>query len=157
MKKEVVLLPSSLRPVGGVRARPGGACATTVVCSSSIQPPLLASGGITRLYAWAGDKVRQFVGNSILHWRERPPLNSREEQHLAELHDLRSTPEEGCGTRPKHLPTGRKQWQQMCRHRAHHDALFPASKELRTRPQPPLAEDMALPRIPGSDVEAVHG
>ncbi|TMQ30657.1 MAG: serine/threonine protein kinase, partial [Planctomycetota bacterium] len=86
-----------------------------------------------------------------------PSPSDRLDELLKELLDSGATPEEVCGTCPELLPTVRNQWRQMCRLRADLDALFPPPLELRTRPQAPLPEDMALPRIPGYEVEAVLG
>jgi len=77
----------------------------------------------------------------------------RVQQLLDEILDAHATPEVVCGSCPELLPVVRNRWRQMRRLQADLDALFPPPDE--TTPQPP--EGMALPRIPGYEVEAVLG
>ena len=91
----------------------------------------------------------------------------RVQQLLDELLDVHGTPEEVCASCPELLPVVRKRWRRICRVRADLDALFPPPDVPSTKrdalfpppsepaPQPP--EGMALPRIPGYEVEAVLG
>src|SRR5262245_50034243 len=107
--------------------------------------------------------------------------NPRVQQLLDELLDSHSTPEEVCGSCPELLPEIRARWRKICRARAELDALFPAPPEPGASPPafgregatpyvrdgdrvgggagPPAraSEGMALPRIPGYEVEAVLG
>src|SRR5438128_12613604 len=77
----------------------------------------------------------------------------RVQQLLDELVDSHAAPEEVCGSCPELLPVVRNRWRQMRRLRADLDALFPPSGD-RT---PHDSESIALPRIPGYEVEAVLG
>src|SRR5258708_796477 len=91
----------------------------------------------------------------------------RVQQLLDELLDAHATPEEVCGSCPELLPVVRQRWRRMRRLRADLDALSPPPDVPTTKPdalfpppdeptpQPP--EGMALPRIPGYEVEAVLG
>jgi serine/threonine-protein kinase len=91
----------------------------------------------------------------------------RVEQLLDQLLDSNVTPEEVCASCPELLPVVRNRWKQMRRVRADLDALFPQPDEPTTQkdaPSPPPKEPapqptagMALPRIPGYEVEAVLG
>jgi serine/threonine-protein kinase len=72
---------------------------------------------------------------------------------LDELLDSDATPEVVCAPYPELLPVVRERWRQMCRLRADLDVLFP-SRDATTR-QP--VEDVALPQVPGYEVEAVLG
>jgi serine/threonine-protein kinase len=76
------------------------------------------------------------------------------QQLLDELLASHTTPEEVCASCPELLPVVRNRWRQLCRLRADLDALFPAP---RTEPalQPPGG--IALPQLPGYEVEAVLG
>jgi eukaryotic-like serine/threonine-protein kinase len=76
----------------------------------------------------------------------------RVQQLLDELLDPQATPEEVCGSCPELLPVVRQRWRRMCRVRADLDALFPPPSKLTPPP-----EEMALPRIPGYEVEGVLG
>jgi serine/threonine-protein kinase len=75
----------------------------------------------------------------------------RVQQLLDELHNSDATPEEVCGASPELLPMVRKRWRQMRRLRADLDALFPPPGEALPPPK------LALPEIPGYEVEAVLG
>src|SRR5262249_44372429 len=91
----------------------------------------------------------------------------RVQELLDQLLDSNATPEEVCGACPELLPVVRNRWRKMRRIRADLDALFPPSDDPTTKkdavsppakgptPQPP--EGMALPRIPGYEVEAILG
>jgi eukaryotic-like serine/threonine-protein kinase len=79
--------------------------------------------------------------------------DSRVQELLDRLLDSNATPEEVCSSCPELLPIVRDRWQQLCRLRAHLDALFPPSDDL----PPQSAEWEPLPRIPGYEVEAVLG
>jgi serine/threonine-protein kinase len=94
------------------------------------------------------------------------PDDSRIAQLLDELLDSHATPEEVCATCPELLPVVRERWRQMRRVQADLDAffpphvpstkvydLFPPSDE----PTPQSPEGIALPRIPGYEVEGVLG
>jgi serine/threonine-protein kinase len=105
----------------------------------------------------------------------------RVQELLLELLTSRRTPEEVCATCPELLPEIRERWLLMGQVRADLDALFPPPSEPGTPPpttlssdarstisfSPPSetgmsppehsAEDTALPRIPGYEVEAVLG
>jgi serine/threonine-protein kinase len=91
----------------------------------------------------------------------------RVQRLLDELHDGHATPEEVCASCPELLPEVRKRWQQIRRLRAGLDALFPPPDVPSTKPNavptPPSAptpqppEGMALPQIPGYEVEGVLG
>ncbi len=81
------------------------------------------------------------------------PDDPRVQKLLDELLDSHATPEVVCGSCPELLPVVRARWHRMCRVRADLDALFRPPDE--PTPQPP--EGMALPRIPGYEVEAVLG
>jgi serine/threonine-protein kinase len=76
----------------------------------------------------------------------------RVQQLLDELLDSRATPEAVCEACPELLPVVRDRWQQMCRIRDDLDALFPPSTEPAAPPP-----GMALPEVPGYEVEAVLG
>jgi tetratricopeptide (TPR) repeat protein/predicted Ser/Thr protein kinase len=75
------------------------------------------------------------------------------EQLLDELLDSHAEPEEVCASHPELLPVVRNRWRQMRRLRADLNALFPRSDDW----TPHDADDSALPRIPGYEVEAVLG
>src|SRR6516164_4501928 len=77
----------------------------------------------------------------------------RVQQLLDELLAAQTSPEMVCASCPELLPVVRDRWRQMCRVRADLDALFPPCDE----PTPEPSERMALPRIPGYEVEAVLG
>src|SRR5262245_27574004 len=77
----------------------------------------------------------------------------RVEQLLDQLLDSDATPEEVCGPYPELLPVVRDRWRQVCRLRGGLDALFPPPGE----PTLPSSEELALPRIPDYEVEAVLG
>src|SRR5262245_39872516 len=77
----------------------------------------------------------------------------RVQQLLDELLDSHATPEEVCGSCPELLPVVRNRWRQMRRLRADLDVLFPPSDQ----PTPQPHKGMALPQIPGYEVEAVVG
>jgi serine/threonine-protein kinase len=77
----------------------------------------------------------------------------RLQQLLDELLDSQATPEEVCGSCPELLPVVRQRWRQMRRLCAELDVLFPPSGES----TPQQAEGLALPRIPGYEVEAILG
>jgi serine/threonine-protein kinase len=77
----------------------------------------------------------------------------RVQQLLDELLDSQATPEEVCESCPELLPTVSNEWRQMRRVLADLDALFPPADE----PTPQPSEVIALPRIPGYEVEAVLG
>jgi serine/threonine-protein kinase len=91
----------------------------------------------------------------------------RVQQLLDELHATHATPEEVCESCPELLPTVRHRWRQLRRLRDDLDALFPPPDASATKrdalfpapgeptPQPPGG--MALPRLPGYEVEAVLG
>jgi eukaryotic-like serine/threonine-protein kinase len=79
--------------------------------------------------------------------------DSRVQELLDRLLDSNATPEEVCSSCPELLPIVRDRWQQLCRLRAHLDALFPPSDDL----PPQSAEWEPLPRIPGYEVEALLG
>jgi serine/threonine-protein kinase len=72
---------------------------------------------------------------------------------LEKLAESNATPEEVCGTYPELLPVVREKWQKMQRVRAQLDALFPPGEE----PAPQPAEPIALPQVPGYEVEGVLG
>jgi eukaryotic-like serine/threonine-protein kinase len=77
----------------------------------------------------------------------------RVQQLLDELHDSHATPEEVCRSCPELLPVVRNRWRRMCRIRADLDALFPPTDTPTPQPSP----WMALPQIPGYEVEEVLG
>jgi serine/threonine-protein kinase len=77
----------------------------------------------------------------------------RVRQLLEEALDSHATPEVVCKSCPELLPVVRNRWRQICRLRADLDALFPSPDEP-TAQQP---QKIALPRIPGYEVEAVLG
>src|SRR5262249_59317679 len=79
------------------------------------------------------------------------------QNRLDGLNDLRATPEGLCGACPVLLPVVRARWQQMCRLRADLDALFPPPTETAPYLPAPPWQGMALPRVPGYEVEAVLG
>jgi serine/threonine-protein kinase len=91
----------------------------------------------------------------------------RIQQLLDEHLDSHATPEEVCATCSELLPVVRERWRQMGRVRADLDALFPPKDVPSTKvydhvppsdeltPQSP--EGIALPRIPGYEVEGVLG
>src|SRR5262249_53509145 len=77
----------------------------------------------------------------------------RVQQLLDELLDSNATPEEVCGSCPELLPVVRDRWQAMLRVRAELDVLFPPSGG----PSPQSREELALPAIPGYEVDALLG
>jgi tetratricopeptide (TPR) repeat protein len=79
--------------------------------------------------------------------------DARIQQLLDELYDQQATPEEVCRSCPELLPMVRNRWLQMCRVRANLDMLFPPC-DAPTLREP---EQVALPQIPGYEVEAVLG
>src|SRR5262245_66664607 len=79
--------------------------------------------------------------------------DSRVQALLEELAESLATPEEVCETCPELLPLVREKWQNMQRIRAELDALFPPAEE--APPQP--VDRIALPRIPGYEVDAILG
>jgi serine/threonine-protein kinase len=91
----------------------------------------------------------------------------RVQRLLDELLDSQATPEEVCASCPELLPVVRKHWLQMRRLRADLAALFPPLDVPTTKPNaavtppseptPRPPERMALPRIPGYEVEGVLG
>jgi serine/threonine-protein kinase len=81
----------------------------------------------------------------------------RLEQLLDELCDSHATPEDVCGDCPELLPLVRERWQQLCRVKAEIDALFPGPTEPHGEGLPSAHDAMALPRVPGYEVEAVLG
>src|SRR5262249_61997408 len=76
----------------------------------------------------------------------------RVQQPLEVLLDPQATLERVCASCPELLPVVRKRWRQLRRLRADLDALFPPPGE-----PAPSPGGMALPRIPGYEVEAVLG
>ena len=77
----------------------------------------------------------------------------RVQRLLGELLDLDSSPEEVCESCPELLPIVRERVREMCRLRADLDNLFPLGDEpILRRPGA-----IALPRIPGYEVEALLG
>jgi serine/threonine-protein kinase len=84
------------------------------------------------------------------------PDDPRLQALLDELLDSHATPEEVCAACPELLPEVRERWRRLRRVQADLDALFPApSEQDATPPLPP--EGVALPHIPGYEVEAVLG
>ena len=83
--------------------------------------------------------------------------DTRLQQLLDELLDSHSTPEEVCDSCPELLPAVRERWRQMCRVREGLDALFPPLSEPITTPPAAPPKDMALPQVPGYEVESVLG
>jgi serine/threonine-protein kinase len=79
--------------------------------------------------------------------------DARVQQLLDELHDQQTTPEEVCALSPELLPVVRNRWLQMCRVQANLDMLFPPSDPPGSR----IPNSIALPQIPGYEVEAVLG
>src|SRR5262245_56709117 len=77
----------------------------------------------------------------------------RVQRLLDELHDSEATPEVVCASCPELLPVVRERWRRLRRLRADLDALFPPPED----PTQESAEGMALPRIPGYEVEGVLG
>jgi serine/threonine-protein kinase len=77
----------------------------------------------------------------------------RIQQLLDELLDSGATPEVVCASCPELLPVVRNRWRQMRRLRADLDLLFPSPDQ----PTPPSREGVALPQIPGYEVEEVLG
>jgi serine/threonine-protein kinase len=77
----------------------------------------------------------------------------RVQQLLDELFDSHATPEEVCGSCPELLPVVRERWRLMCRIRADLDALFPPPDD----PTPRPTRRMALPQIPGYEIDTVLG
>jgi serine/threonine-protein kinase len=92
---------------------------------------------------------------------------SRIQQLIDELASSHATPEEVCAKCPELLGVVRDRWRQMRRLRVDLDAVFPPPEVPRTTVDasfPPLAAStpsqptaMALPQIPGYEVEAVLG
>ena len=83
--------------------------------------------------------------------------NPRLRQLLDELLDSHATPEEVCGDCPELLPEVRAGWREVCRVQAELDALFPALPEPGAGPPAPPPAGLALPRVPGYEVESVLG
>jgi serine/threonine-protein kinase len=81
----------------------------------------------------------------------------RLEQLLDELLSSQATPEEVCASCPELLPQVRARWQKMCRLRARLDALFPTSPAQGARPPAIPPEGMALPQVPGYEVQGELG
>jgi serine/threonine-protein kinase len=83
------------------------------------------------------------------------PDDPRVQELLDELADRGATPEEVCGECMELLAVVRERWRQICWARAKLDALLPAWSHgsLPT----PSTEAMALPEIPGYEVDAVLG
>jgi serine/threonine-protein kinase len=79
--------------------------------------------------------------------------DSRIQQLLDELANSQATPEEVCATCPELLGVVRDRWRQMRRLRADLDALFPSP----TEPTPQHSDGLAVPQIPGYEVEALLG
>jgi serine/threonine-protein kinase len=77
----------------------------------------------------------------------------RVHQLLEELLDSDATPEVVCASCPELLSAVRARWQRVRRVCAELDALFPPAEE----PATPPTEGVALPNIPGYEVEAVLG
>jgi serine/threonine-protein kinase len=77
----------------------------------------------------------------------------RVEQLLDELLDSQATPEQVCASCPELLPAVRQRWRQMRRVRADLAVLFPSPDA----PTPRPLQALALPEIPGYEVEAVLG
>src|SRR5262245_14876093 len=87
-------------------------------------------------------------------WRIRTMTDDpRVQQLLDQLLDAQATPEEVCASCPELLTVVREQWGQIRRLRADLDALFPAPGGPTLQP----SEEMALPQIPGYEVETVLG
>src|SRR5262249_16468356 len=72
---------------------------------------------------------------------------------LEKLAESNATPEEVCETCPELLPVVREKWHKMQRVRAELDDLFPPGEELAPQPVDPIA----LPQVPGYEVNAVLG
>ncbi|MBN9522896.1 tetratricopeptide repeat protein [bacterium] len=85
------------------------------------------------------------------------PDDPRVRQLLDELLDGEATPEEVCGGCSELLPVVRARWRRLCRARAEVDALFPSETGPDGRELPDPPEVLALPAIPGYEVEAVVG
>jgi serine/threonine-protein kinase len=96
--------------------------------------------------------------------------NPRVRQLLDELLDTRATPEDVCKSCPELLPEVRARWRRMCSVQAEIDALFPAPPSRSPEDTAPYVggaggacvcasppEGVALPRVPGYEVEAVLG
>jgi serine/threonine-protein kinase len=81
----------------------------------------------------------------------------RVEQLLDELCDSHATPEDVCGSCPELLPVVRERLRQLRRVEAEVDALFAGPPVLGAGGPPSAHDAMALPRVPGYEVEAVLG
>jgi serine/threonine-protein kinase len=81
----------------------------------------------------------------------------RVQQLLDELIDSHSTPEAVCRSCPELLSTVRHRWQQLRRVQAGLDALFPPAGETATHAPELPPESVALPQVPGYEVESVLG
>src|SRR5262245_40680537 len=81
----------------------------------------------------------------------------RVEELLDELLDSDATPEAVCASCPELLPQVRERWRQICHARLELDAMFPPHGERNTLPAAPRPSEIALPAIPGYEVEAVVG
>jgi serine/threonine-protein kinase len=79
--------------------------------------------------------------------------DTRVQQLLDQLLDSDVTPEVVCGSCPELLPVVRNRWRQIRRLQGDLNALFPPPNELPPRP----SEGMALPQIPGYEVESILG
>jgi serine/threonine-protein kinase len=77
----------------------------------------------------------------------------RVEQLLDALLDSQATPEQVCASCPELLPVIRHRWRLMRQVRADLEVFFPPVDEPTRQP----AQEMALPQIPGYEVEAVLG
>src|SRR5207249_2270692 len=93
-----------------------------------------------------------------MRWEARAMTdNPRMQQLLDELLDSNATPEEVCGAYPELLGAIRARWRQMCRVRAELDAMFPSAAEAGATTPSLAQETLAMPRIPGYEVEEVVG
>src|SRR5260370_34712610 len=77
----------------------------------------------------------------------------RIQQLLDQLYDSDGTPEEVCAMYPELLPVVRVRWEQMRRLGANLDALFPPADQATLE----APEKMALPKVPGYEVETILG
>ena len=85
------------------------------------------------------------------------PDDPRVEQLLDELYESQVTPEVLCSSCPELLPLVRERLRRMRRVEAEVDAFFPNQSVAGEDGRPTASDPMALPQIPGYEVEAVLG
>jgi serine/threonine-protein kinase len=85
------------------------------------------------------------------------PDDPRVRHLLDKLVDTSATPEEVCGSCSELLPVVRERWRQICDARAMLDAMFPPMAASGNSLPETKPEGIALPEIPGYEVDAVLG